>query len=250
MGMTDRDRLRVIQDHAAALLEQQPPKDEVPLPFDPSAPVTFGADAPAATSGSDPEATQTPDVSTSHIVVGKGEGMPGEEVEIEVLGQTHREVQGFGLAIGCDPLLPCIRHMVALDLTTLLEMPDPQVIFKQQRMGKGWQGDFIQVAVIFFKTFLDTPLTTAPSNISPEPPKPHRGVASLQIPTLIPIFNLIFKIPEGAKPGMKFNLIPGHKYGRRLIFHDGNSRWLYYPTEYAGRPLIRPELTSGWISVI
>ncbi len=253
MGLNDRGRLRAIRDHAAALLNAQSlwtKDDKVPLPFDPSEPLTDDQEKEAP----DPN-RGTVEISTSHIVVGKGEGKPGDEVIIEVVGQTHREVQGFGLAIGCDPLLPCIRHDVAEELSLLLDMPNPQVIFKQQRLGKGWQGDFLQVAVIFFKTFLslssfDTPLITEPADLPIEPPRPKRGVASLQIPTPIPIFRLTFEIPQGAKPGMKFNLIPGFKYGRRLTFHDGNSRWLYYPTEYAGRPLIRPELTSGWIDVI
>ena len=81
---------------------------------------------------------------------------------------------------------------------------------------------------IFFKTFFSEAELSA--EVSREQ-RAKRGVASLKIPTMIPIYRMTFRIPAEATPGMKFNLIPGFKYGRRLTFHDGNSRWLYYPTE-------------------
>lgn len=187
----------------------------------------------------------------SYLVVGKGEGEPGDVVRIEILGKTHLPVNGFGLAVGCHQSLSLVGSNVSAELSEMLGMENPQKIVKEHD-GASWKDTFLQVGVIFFSKLwenIDAPIPEG------KPPAVRRAIIDLQLSTLIPIFVFELLIPDQAKVGHRYELNAEYRYGHQFKYANGRTRWIGYPTEYStsrevsGLP-IRPSFVSGWIDVI
>lgn len=208
--------------------------------------------SPEELTDGDPLKEEEEQAGKSYLVVGKGEGHPGEVVRIEILGKTHLPVNGFGLAVGCHESLTLTGSRVSPELSEMLGMETPQKIVKEHD-GTSWKDTFIQVGVIFFSKLWDDIEALIPRG---KPPKVRRTIADLQLSTLIPIFVFELLIPDQVKVGHRYELNAEYRYGHQFKYSDGRTRWIEYPTEYGtsrdfhgGLP-IRPLYVSGWIDVI
>lgn len=196
----------------------------------------------------------------SFLVVGKGEGTPGSEVTIEVLVSTHVPINGFGLAI---TLTSELRYVSSTPSNTLLQMLNRKKLWHivKRNDGASWKEQYLQVGVIFMGQVLTQADVEAPitDEVVEEIEQRIKGldktITDLQIPQLIPVYEMVVQIPADAKPGKKYELSASWKLGRPLKNSDGRVRWLYYPTEltvsrHVQRWAVRPEFVSGWIDVI
>jgi len=202
---------------------------------------------------------QAPEPRPSSMVVGLAEGAPGEIVEVEILGGTHLPVQGFGLAIGCNPMLRMLGASESEEMRRLLSITDVEDIKKQHRRGNNWQDNWIQIFGAFYRQLWETDeLDEAVADAEAgKPRKVKRSIVEVLIPPMTPLYVLKLKIPDDATPGMEFELDIEHKYGRRLN-SNGPVKFLEWPPRYGTSLQVAQygiekkdiELVSGRIKVI
>ena len=142
----------------------------------------------------DPEPTADPEPEeekseANYLVVGKDAASPGGIAEIEILGQTDVEVQGFGMYFGCPRELKLLGKEVTEELKALIDLPNPHFMATQS-LEPGGQTEFIACFTAFFNfVTADTPTGDG------------RKIMGIRLPSLTPLMRLRFQVPETATPG-------------------------------------------------
>lgn len=208
------------------------------------------------TSGPAPAPFQEEDLTgvSSYLVVGKAEGAPGETVIVEILAMTTFPVTGISVGIGCNPALRLVAADETEELKTFLNVTDPQDIIRQQR-GRGWQEQFIQVAIFFFESlWSQAEVGQDPDDVDARK-KIGRRIVELMIPPMTPVYRLHLKIPQDAEPGTTFPLSLEFTYGKKLS-SNGPVKFLPHPNMFTttrevakhGAPV--GGAVSGWVDVV
>lgn len=192
---------------------------------------------------------------SSYLIVGKATATKGSTAIVEILGATTLPVQGFGMQIGCSPLLTLKKAEVTPELIQAIGLPleriqpdgkkTPTTLHAIASQGKyGGLGDLLAVFVGFFEEI------TAASSLRPE-----GSIRDTVIPSMTPLVRLHLEVSEDAARTRYELDNASFKYGRPMKNAKGQTVHLRQETVYAtarevAKHGIKPELVSGWVDVL